>query len=310
MSRTVSILRNITSHTKLGFALALAFAATACVAPAHESNGSDEAAEGPVAEASSALTALGYFTHQSSAAALPINLPIDLGPSSDRTCFLQGITGEFAGAQFGTPAQARVFVSNGRWLFQTSAGNGSGVKGFATCIPVTTNRRFLGWPGNTSDGENKRFLSKDSMTSVTQCFLTEVAATTGFQSFNAGVSLRGEMIAMQGTTFGTWTLGGHLVLQQDGSAGGRATAVCLDLFGTVSPYSHESPEGSSGTEVTLAPLADEVCSVQRLVGHFAGDVFGINDGAKLFREDGNWKAFSSFGKRIRGNCYGNFNFGL
>src|SRR5688572_27131227 len=53
-------------------------------------------------------------------------LPIDIGPTADRTCFLQGVSGEVAGYDgSGSSAIARVFQNvEGRWLLEAKAGKG------------------------------------------------------------------------------------------------------------------------------------------------------------------------------------------
>lgn len=316
-SRPLSALRNTLAHCTstarlpwfgrkhtVGSAFALALAITGCVDPLPESDTAEAWEEEPVAEGQSAITALGYASHQSSASAFPINVPVDLGPDNNRTCFLQGITGQFGHYLPAPAASARVFREGGHWWLQTTAGNGSGLKGFATCIPVTTNRHTLGWAGNTTQYPGKRWLGKDKVTDDTRCFLTEVYATTGFTAPGAYLSLKRETVTWSSETFSTWTLGGNLVLEADGDAGGRANAVCVDMPATVTPYTHVSPAKSNGTSITLAPIASKVCSVTGLKGNFAGAVAGINDGAKLFRSGDDWKAFSSWAKEIKGNCYG------
>lgn len=235
--------------------------------------------------------------------------PLDLGPDNDRTCFLQGVTGDLQGAQYGTPGSARVFQNNGRWWLQTKAGNGSGVMGHATCIPTTTGRKYLSWPGNTGSGtsytENKRWLPQDGVSAITQCFLTEVSATVGFASTDSFVALQRETIWWGGTGFETWTIRGYMLRQQDNSAGGTAKAVCLELWNTIGDYSWQSSSSSSGAITgALAPTSTHTCSITKLVGNFASDPQGWDDGVRLFIDNGNWKAFSSTGKRIEGSCYG------
>lgn len=239
--------------------------------------------------------------------------PLDLGPDTDRTCFLQGVTGELQGAQYGTPASVRVFQNAGRWWLQTKAGNGSGVMGHATCIPTTNRRQYLSWSGNTGSGTaysvNKRWLPQDAVTGITECFLTEVSATVGFSSPDSFVTLNKERIWWGGVGFDTWTLSGNMMRQQDNSAGGHAKAVCVDLWNTIDDYSWQSASGSSGiTSAAIAPTSTHTCSITKLVGNFASNPQGWNDGVKLFIENGNWKVFSSTGKRIEGSCYGYITF--
>src|SRR5262245_55252927 len=147
---------------------------------------------------------------------------VDLGPDYDRTCFLQGITGQLLGDHYdplGGSASVSVFQSNGRWRLMADGGTGANeITGYATCIAATSNRRSLYWFDDISDGHIERNPN-------TQCFLTEVSATVGFTSPNAFVHLYRDG--------NWWTLTGNLA---GWGHAGSARAVCVDLTQTVNGF--------------------------------------------------------------------------
>lgn len=226
---------------------------------------------------------------------------LDLGPSTDRTCFLQGITGELDGREdsFSFRARASVLVRNARWVLETRAGRGSGVMGHATCIPTVNQRRSFTWTGNTvrnsQDEENEAVLASSGP--LTQCFLTEVTATTGFRGVVANVRLD------RSSTSDPWTLGGFLVPELDGDAGGTATAVCVDILEVVKTWKHTGPYPSGGNSGFLYDIADTTCGVGYLRGEFASSPTAWTEGARLFEQFDNWRAFASSGRTIGGHCY-------
>lgn len=230
---------------------------------------------------------------------------VDLGPFEDRTCFLQGLSGEIVGSSGSSePAGVQVvgyLTPTGRhWFLRVRAGHGGGVKASAACIPTVNRRQFLSWDGNTAVGdagvENEVFT--ESGTPLTQCFLTGVRATTGFTVSLANVDLRRQ------TGSDRWRLGGFMMPESDGSAGGTAGAVCVDLLAVVHDYSFTGPYTPEGGRDTLwQEVSNTTCSVTRLRGKFANAPGGLGDGAYLYNSVGTWRVFASMSKQIAGNCY-------
>ena len=234
-----------------------------------------------------------------------LGVPLDLGPDNDRTCFLQGVSGQIRAPQWTAPAsqsRVRVYRQGGRWWLQTLAGDGAGAMGHATCIPVTTNRRSFSWGGNTGNGfgasENKNWITANANT---QCFLTEVRGNVGWGSPSSFTRLARETLWLNGTPTSTWTLGGNLLKQQDNSSGGGSAAVCVDIAQNTSAYSWQS-FAAGGQTATLTGQSNVTCSVLQVSGNFAHNSLGWNDGARVFPEGGSWKVFSSNGKGIKGAC--------
>lgn len=284
--------------------LAALLALGGCAEPMTDGDGIDDLEDGATGEAAAAISAFGYVSLSP-----PGNdgASVDLGPDSDRTCFLQGVTGELKGAQGGTEGSVKVRRQNGHWWLETHYGNGSGVKGYAACIPVTNNRQNIAWFGNTEDGPNTSFLPEESVNASTQCFLTGVAATTGFMHEDAVVKLAKEHIFTADGGFDSWVFRGWLVEEQDGSRGGHAEGVCVDFVSLYSLYTFQSASGSSGASTLLAPVSGNACGVTMLAGQFAAANHGVDDGAKIYPQiavgGGQWRAFSSSAKTIQGYCH-------
>ena len=237
--------------------------------------------------------------------------PLDLGPASDRTCFLQGVTGQLEGEWKGPRASVSVRIENDRWILEVSAGVGIGVRGHATCIDRTSNRKFMAWAGNS---ENNPFNKTVEPTSgprgpLTQCFLTSVTGTDGWKSPNSFVRLAREEVYENGQMVPKWTLSGDLLWEQDNTAGGSAGAVCVDIWQLTSSYGWHTWSGSAGETGFITPLSKTVCSVQRLVGNFAAAPLALNDGVRVFPSgNGWWSVFSSTGKGIYGECLKDLSF--
>lgn len=228
--------------------------------------------------------------------------PLDLGLSDGRTCFLQGVSGQLRAPQwapFATQASVSVFQKDGHWWLRTKAGDGAGAMGQATCIPTDTNQRTFSWQGNSFNSQNAKSIAAGLFT---RCFLTSVSGTTGWGSPNSHTRLW-----KQG---GNWWLGGNLIKHQDGTSGGGSAAVCVDIWQTSGTYSWQAGNNHPGATATLTTQADVVCSIHQLIGNFAHDSTGWLDGARLFPQFGFWKAFSSNGKGIRGECINNINWGF
>ncbi len=236
---------------------------------------------------------------------------LDMGSASDRTCFLQGVTGSLEGQWQGTTASVDIGIgADNRWKLLVQAGPVEVLMGHAACIPKTLNRTFMSWAGNN---ENNQFNHKIVAPQVgprspfTQCFLTGVSGTDGWKSPTSVVVLKKENIWEAGTGMTPkWTLSGNLLWEQDNTSGGSASAVCVDFGQDVDPYDWQSAPGSFGAWGLLGDMTDRVCSVQTLQGNFAAIPFSWNDGARLVPTWTAWGAsiqvFSSMAKKIAGEC--------
>jgi len=251
----------------------------------------------------SAITASGYWSWGTPGMD---GEPLDLGTDVNRTCFLQGITGELRGQTYDYQASVRVYRGLGHWWLATRAGIGSGVMGHAACIPTANNRRIFGWLGNTSfDGvpDNQETVTHPAaVTPFTQCFLTEVQAWGGFNSDNAYV----ELVRDPGSEL--WKFRGWLVPLANGGSGGRATAYCVDMLESVSTFIFQGPASASGgITPILGEQADTTCTITRLKGRFASDPGGWWDGVRIYPSGSGWRAFASSSKRFEGRCYKSIN---
>jgi len=239
-----------------------------------------------------------------------------LGSASNRTCFLQGITGELESAQNSASARAGVYIdnSNNQWYIETKAGvpefwgeGGDGVMAHATCIPNTTNRQFISWVGNSSSGSNTLYAFAEDHGN-TRCFLSAVSGTTGWASGSAWAGLR------PGTRDGepTWELGGNLIEEADGSSGGGAAAVCVDIsFQSTGSYSWQASSTASAGQLTSSTVG-QTCAIHSLTGNFAANTYGWSDGVRIFPSSSSsgdrWYLFGTLSKKVTGECYKNFSF--
>ncbi len=239
-----------------------------------------------------------------------------LGSASNRTCFLQGVTGELQSAQNGPQARAGVYIddSNNQWFIETKAGipefwgdGGDGVMAHVTCIPNTTNRQEIVWGGNSINGSNTLYSFAEDHGN-TRCFLTAVNGTTGWASNTAWAGLR------RGFRNGepTWELSGNLIKETDGDAGGGAAAVCVDIsFQQTSAYNWQASSSASAAQLT-STTAGTTCAIHSLTGNFAANPLGWSDGVRIFpfstSSGDRWHIIGSTSKKAIGECYKNFTF--
>jgi hypothetical protein len=205
----------------LGLGLALAIGTSACAEledPAELQN--DEVENVASVEQAASWGVFASWARQD-------NLPTssnyaDLGPDTDRSCFLTGVNGNLSssyGAQqpsgtLYTGASSRVFRSGGRWTIEAFTGSGfEKIKTGAMCVNITAGRIGpFGWAG----GAAKKI---GPATAKRRCFLTEVSNgemyynDTNFTDINDRVQVWSD-----GTS---WWIGGN------GNAAGAA--MCVDV---------------------------------------------------------------------------------
>ncbi len=235
---------------------------------------------------------------------------LDMGSTSGRTCFLTGVTGDLEGKWKGPSAGVWVFKSGGRWKLRTRAGVGTGVMGHAACIPTDFNQVSLVWPGNSENSNNKKVYPLSGPRSgFTQCFLTSVTGTDGWKSPNSWAGLKKENIWENGAMTPKWTLSGNLLWEQDNTAGGGASAVCVDIWQTLTNWSWVPSSGSPPVTGNLGSTTNRVCSIHRLKGNLAAAPGGWLDGLRMFISGGNWQVISQSGKAGWGECLNNIVWG-
>lgn len=235
-----------------------------------------------------------------------------LGSAANRTCFLQGVTGELQSAPGLTSAGAyvRIDQSLNQWYIETDAGvaeswgdGGSGVMAHVSCIGSTANREFIHWPGNSSSGSNTLYANAPRNAN-TRCFLSAVWGTVGWSSPNSWAGLR-KATGVNGGDI--WQLEGNLLKEQDGSSGGGAEAYCVDISNQiVSPYSWSAPVVVGGELLTSSTYAT-TCAVQRLGGNLASNPYGWWDGVRVYPRSSSggdqWWLEGFASKHIGGECY-------
>jgi len=280
-------------------AMLFGVAASVLACGAAPSEGAAEAeAEAELGTTSAAMSSLGYWSWGT-----PGNngSPLDLGSDVNRTCMLQGVTGALTGPTYGTPGSVRVYRSGGRWWLRTKAGDGPGVMGHATCIPTANNRHAFTWYGNTyiNNVSAENAVTYTSTSPSTECFLTELESTLGFERDFPHVTLTKSVV----NGVAVWKLGGSLQYEPDGTAGGRATATCVDMFQSVTPFAFQNTSSLTTTSPPIAPVSGTTCGLTKLRGMFYWGHW--EDGARIFPENGSWKAFANGSERIEGRCYSN-----
>lgn len=235
---------------------------------------------------------------------------LDMGTTSGRTCFLIGVTGDLEGQWKGALAGVWVLKSGNRWKLRTRAGVGTGVMGHAACIPTDFNQVSLSWPGNSENSNNKKIYPQSGPRSgFTQCFLTSVTGTDGWKASSSWAGLKKENIWENGAMTPKWTLSGSLLWEQDNTAGGSASAVCVDIWQSLTGWSWVPWSGSPPVTGNLGTTTNRVCSIHRLKGNLAAAPDGWLDGLRMFISGGNWNVISQSGKSGWGECLNNIVWG-
>jgi hypothetical protein len=243
----------------------------------------------------------------------------DMGPASDRTCFLTGVHGQLLGTttnvvDYSTEATARVYIdwSTNHWFLQTHQGVGNGVNARAACVPYANNRQIFSSvygqmiPNDT--GEGVRSIVYIPASPNRQCFLSGLSAWNGFNQQGA-----------QGDAY-LWTPGPTSTGQDPNNwqfitdveyawqvpsynqvPGGSAEAVCVDVGpvqGGVGPLSQDSVYWFSN-EPNLA------CGLTFIGGTLSSDPLGGNDGVGLSYGGGGgwWGINATSGKSVATTCF-------
>jgi hypothetical protein len=229
---------------------------------------------------------------------------LDLGPTSDRTCFLTGIKGSlkgYAGPGW-TPfvhASAGVFMRNGRWKVETRAGDGPGVEADGVCVLATGHRATMGV--SSALGSTSLPLGADH---DRKCFINSIEAF-GFGFAGGLPQFPGEFpgaIITRDDPAGTWDMGGAFVDNPDSSISGSVGAVCVDL-----PTTQVTNYGwTAGTGETVKELFQNdgsyACGLTGIFGAFMDD--WNHPGAEVTLDSANNWTFDISSKReIHVKCF-------
>lgn len=230
---------------------------------------------------------------------------VDIGPASDRTCFLAGAAGNLnAGWGWdngGSPSIAGVRISGGRWLLSGTGGRDEGntvignpVNARAVCIGTTANRTMY------SDGGPGHFLNHkmylEPVKAGRTCMLARVSGYSGSWSSS---SARVQLIQQNGS----WYLESANIVMNAGIP--RIDVVCVDLpRGTwVGTGSWGAANPGSGTFPVLSEATAGVCGLTGISGPMKYNEW--DDGAMLAwpaSSPGTWTIRVEDGKRGYVTC--------
>lgn len=232
---------------------------------------------------------------------------LELGPTSQQTCFLSGATGDFygwsAGAPQYVPASAEVLPSNGKWWLKTTSGKGSGVMAHAVCvnIPYGGAAKELVWSDNKPSATLPAPANR-------RCFLRRVWSTRGLDGFIYGIYGMTNITLSKVTIAGNheWRLGGY-VHDHVGTGGwAGATATCID-FPLTEEWTHvvAGPASGKTTTITAAHTPGTACGLTQVRGNWANpspSAFGWLDGVNARGDGDPWRIEATNGKRATVNC--------
>jgi hypothetical protein len=197
---------------------------------------------------------------------------LDLGPTSDRTCFLTGVGGSLKSSldpagSLKAPVSAGVYQIDGHWKIQTRAGLGPGVDVQVACIPFTQHRVEMG----VSEGHPIGIQPYVPATPGRQCFLTSVYSF-GYPGGWAGDLWNGPpgvSVAKEGPN---WVLRDFLLENASGDPSGSASAVCVDVPDVSNPIHYQTGSAPFSSKVFQNTKGDEwICGLTSLFGAFDSD---------------------------------------
>src|SRR5262245_438653 len=199
--------------------------------------------------------------------------PLDMGSDSTQTCFLVGVKGSLLGVSWQISsyekAEVAIYQEGGHWKLRTRAGFGTGVSGQAMCISATANRVPIGWAGYPQSP----WVSVPVMPNR-HCFLTGVSSTVGFDTDKrwAGIIQMGP----------NWVIKGDLELKQDGTPGGTADGICVDIPAAWSGDGSfwAGTTGTTTSNMGFNGTGKMGCFLQTIGGNFNAST-GWEDGVEL-----------------------------
>jgi hypothetical protein len=145
--------------------------------------------------------------------------PLQLGPTTQQTCWLDGVMGELVGGSTkATAALASVYPYRGWWYVRTQPASGGNVTAHVKCVNVA-------WPGSSHEIVWTGGGASPTLPSIAgrHCFLREVWSTSGL-----GNTLIGNPQIVVEQSNGQWTFSDSY-LGGGGADAGGGTAVCIDV---------------------------------------------------------------------------------
>jgi hypothetical protein len=248
---------------------------------------------------------------------------VKLGPTTQQTCFLSGLSGDFRGIPtiYTDPikksilAVAEVVEDKGFWVLHLDGGTGAGVGASAICIFATANRADTSWSNNGSGGSLPATANR-------HCFLSAVFASTGFGAPVWGAKKPAALSIHEPTAKSSaFVLDGvvHNVGGDEDYGGGAMR--CVDFTATSQwgfTLAGPSNAANSATNtITLrnspngpaVPVANVGCFLTGIVGTWASpspDPLGLVDGVFLTGDpkvSKNWKLTASNGRTGTVRCF-------
>lgn len=196
-----------------------------------------------------------------------VNGQLDLGSSADKTCYLIGVRGSLKGwtswssSEF-TTARAAVFIANGRWIVETSPGDGGGIAAKVGCVGTVANRVFFS--SSFAPTPTNNLINNVPSIPHRQCFITGISGKGhGWTAFSGqqqsplpGVGLMNDGIR--------WQFIGRLIPHSDNQASGGASAVCVNLPDSIRRrFDEDGPINRR-----LSGTANSVCGLTAIAGVF------------------------------------------
>ncbi len=209
----------------------------------------------------------------------------DLGPSTDRTCFLTGIHGDFRG-DASYPAAISTFVtSSSRWLARVCPGTGSidgaqGVSASFACWPSVTR-------GRVTMSVQSGLSSSVPAVAGRQCLLTMIGTSTDSISrtdFHTGI---------------TYFAGNWFLTTGDGVD--VAGAVC---FQTAQPdYGEVSLVSAGPWNFSTEPLSTMSCGLTTVSYDGNGTLPTLADGVEVRYDAAGWWLDATSPKGVTARCF-------
>jgi hypothetical protein len=206
-----------------------------------------------------------------------LDCSVNLGSSTNRTCFLGGIRGKLAGGSSSYPTGAKI-VNNGSWGYNLYIKNPgyNDISVMSVCIGNTANRTIATWNGGSA------VTIPPGPSSTRRCFLSGVYNynSTAFSTFATNTK-----VWRDGNTH---FLGGNLTSGSSVSVG----AVCVDVPTNQGVYEYGNGTSSSyAGNLTYNPASGGVaCGLTGFGGKFttsnpgSGVIIGYNSGTRYW----NW----------------------
>lgn len=240
------------------FAASLALAACGVEAPEEAADGPAETEDVTLGQTEQDLSWVLATPHSCTGSACYF----DLGPTTDRTCFLSGLWGSMSSG-----SASVLTYADGRYKLRIGAPVGRTITAFATCIAATSHRIEGFWTGGHAATP-----INGTVTSTRRCFLSEIdnnVTTRGFDTTS-------DYAQVWKDGSGQWYIGGSL----SGGSNARAAATCVDvpndngLWGIVA-----NPGGDVGFDLA-ENVGGVACGLTKLGGNFTtnsgSDGLGIN----------------------------------